>query len=224
MINISKTICYQTINPNYRNIRSMDINETEWKKVFSQICAKLTAFKSTWMIRNDDYDYLAPLVNAKYLTTLKLGRLPTSEQFRQMADSYTCLQNVEFFNSGSIDSDSIDCSENSDVAYFLEKQSLTLTSLAIWPHGHRDALKAISKCRNLKRLNLKFHGCRTDLNSFGSLYNLRYLCLEGSNIRHLGHYIETANFRHLNEIELIFAWELSDNDVSNISRTYGQQV
>jgi hypothetical protein len=191
-------------------------NETEWKKVFSQICAKLTVFKSTWMIRND---YLAPLVNAKYLSTLKLERLPTSERLRQMADNYTCLQNVEFYDLGPVD-----CSENSDVAYFLKKQSKTLTSFTAETWS-MDALVAVSKCRNLKKLNLKLHyGCLTDLNNLASLSNLRYLCLRAFTNSDLGLYIETANFQHLNEIELRHAWGLSDNDVSKISRTYGQQV
>jgi hypothetical protein len=62
------------------------------------------------------------------------------------------------------------------------------------------------------------------LNGFGSLSNLRYLYLEGITNSHLGHIIETANFQHLNEIEFRYTRNLSDNDVSQIARTYGHQV
>jgi hypothetical protein len=101
----------------------MNIQE-EWKEVFSQICTRLSYFGGWTDIDRPDFEAFAPLVNAKYLTTLKLRYLPTSETFRQMADNYTCLQNVDFSN---ID----DWSENSDVTYFLDKQKETLTSLVI---------------------------------------------------------------------------------------------
>jgi hypothetical protein len=108
--------------------------QEEWKKVLSQICTKLASF--CLQSNNAGYlDFLDPLVNAKYLTTLKLGRLPTPETFRQMADNYTCLQNVEFLYD-------VDCSENSDVAYFLEKQKDTLTSLSIGMYQYAQSARA----------------------------------------------------------------------------------
>jgi hypothetical protein len=193
-------------------IRNQD---EEWKKVFSQICSKLTSFE---YFELEDFNCLAPLVNAKYLTTLKLEGLPTSETFRYMADNYTCLQNVEF-------DDIEDCSENSELAHFLEKQSGTLTSLVIvtWD---KNPLPAISKCQKLKRLHLKTAGCSDDMNldSLGSLSNLRYLFLEGFSNSNMGQIIETANFQHLNEIKLKITTNLFDNDISQIARTYGQQV
>jgi hypothetical protein len=112
-------------------------NREEWNKVFSQICTRLTSFKSPFSSRSGAFfasEYFAsshsfaPLVNAKFLTTLKLGGLPSSETFRQMADNYTCLQNFEVLKGF------VDLSQISDMAYFLEKQSETLTSLKITPY------------------------------------------------------------------------------------------
>jgi hypothetical protein len=40
----------------------------------------------------------------------------------------------------------------------------------------------------------------------------------------LGHIIEAANFQHLNEIGFKYVDQLSDNDIRQIARTYGQQV
>jgi hypothetical protein len=113
-----------------------------WIEVFFQICAKLTTFKCTGEV-SLGFDCLAPLANAKNLTTLKSG-VPTSETFRQMADNYTGLQNLRIYGW-------VDCEENSDLAYFLEKQSQTLTSLRIFTRT-KIPMPAISKCRNLKKL------------------------------------------------------------------------
>jgi hypothetical protein len=203
----------------------MQENQEEWKKVFSQICTRLTSFRGFPMIREafEDFEAFAPLVNAKYLTTLKLIRLlPRSETFRQMADNYTCLQNVEF--DAGID----DWSETSDVTYFLDKQKETLTSLVIRarlnPIDPIDPLPAIYKCQKLKKLHLCADWVKLNLNGLGCLSNLKCLCLHGITNSNLGHIIETANFQHLKEIEFIYAHLLSDNDVSQISRAYGQQV
>jgi hypothetical protein len=52
-------------------------NQEEWKDVFSQICTRLTSFKSpsAWSTPG----CFDPLVKAKILTTLKLGSFPSSE-------------------------------------------------------------------------------------------------------------------------------------------------
>jgi hypothetical protein len=198
-------------------------NQEEWNKVFSQICTRLTSFKSPhWhhLFRASVSDSFAPLVNAKFLTTLKLGGLPSSETFRQMADNYTCLQNFEVLEGF------VDLSQISDMAYFLEKQSETLTSLKITTWNMMDLMSAISKCRNLKNLDLTCHDCDVNLDSLGSLSNLRNVFLTVKNCD-LGHIIEAANFQHLNEIGFKFqsiSVNLTENDISHMARTYGQQV
>jgi hypothetical protein len=186
-------------------------NQEEWKEVFSQICTRLTYFKSpsAWLLTPGCF---APLVQAKFLTTLKLGSLPSSENFRQMADNYTCLQNIAFYKVNGRD--------YLDVAYFLQKQSETVTSLEI--HSSKDPMTAVSQCRNLKKLDLK---CSKFLNfdSLGNLSNLTNLCLSVNN-SDLGHILEAANLQHLIEIGFKVADQLEDNDVSQIARTYGKQV
>jgi hypothetical protein len=140
-----------------------------------------------------------------------------------MADNYTCLQNVEFI----VEID--DWSENSDVTYFLDKQKETLTSLVIqsrYQYGQYhliDPMPAISKCQNLKKLHLCNSG-KMNLNGLGCLSNLKYLFLDSITNSDLGHIIETANFQHLKEIKFQYTQNLSNNDVSQISRAYGQQV
>jgi hypothetical protein len=193
----------------------------EWRAVFSQICAKITSVTSIGYGYKENYfDFLAPLVNAKYLTRLAMT-LPSSETFRQMADNYTCLQHVSLYMA-------IDCSENSDVAYFLEKQSLTLTSLEI-STGTWNLLPAISKSQNLKKLSLFVYSqyysqYSADLDSLGSLSQLKSLCLKGITNRDLGNSIEAAKFQHLNEVNFKRAENLSDIDVRKIAQTYNQQV
>jgi hypothetical protein len=197
-------------------------NLDEWKEVFSQIGTRLTSFKSSYLFGASDT--FAPLVNAKFLTTLQLIVLPSSETFRQMADNYTCLQNFDLL--GSFYEACYDFNQNSDMAldmaYFIEKQCETLTSLKIcaltW-----DTMTAISKCRNLKKLDLSCHDSDVNLDILGILSNLRNLFLRRVNNCDLGHIIEAAKFQHLNEIG-INAVNLTDNDISQISRTYGQQV
>jgi hypothetical protein len=193
-------------------------DQDEWNEAFPQICATLTTLDCYCYVEEDNgFDCLAPLVNAKNMTTLKLEKLITSDTFRQMADNYTCLQNVDLYD--------FDCSENSDVAYFLEKQSKTLTSLNI-STPTKNPLPAIFKCRNLKKLWLSYFlfSCDLNLNDLGSLSNLKSLCLRNIINSDLGNVIEAAKLQHLTEIELIFAFNLSDNDVSQIAQTYGQQV
>jgi hypothetical protein len=198
-------------------------NQEEWKIVFSQICAKLTTFELVSWNGYEGFCWVAPLINAKHLATLELATLPPSETFRKMADNYTCLQNVEFLGHEH------DCSEYYDMAYFFAKQRDTLTSLKI-STSTPDPLPAISKCRNLKKLHLiSYHSYDKDdiymnLKGLGSLSNLKCLCLEGYNYNDVGHSIEAAKFQHLNEIQFIFVVRVCDNDVSQISRTYGQQV
>jgi hypothetical protein len=187
-------------------------NQEEWKDVFSQICTRLTSFKSpsAWSTPG----CFDPLVKAKFLTTLKLGSFPSSETFRQMADNYTCLQNIEFYKA-------FNSRDYSDVAYFLEKQSETLTSLKIY--STRDPMTAISQCRNLKRVELKCLGPFLNYNSLGSFSNLRSLCLSVNN-SDLGRIIEAANLQHLIEIGFKAADQLEDDDIGQIARTYGKQV
>jgi hypothetical protein len=65
-------------------------DQDEWNEVFSQICAKLITYNFTWLgdrIDNVGYDFLAPLANAKNLTTLKLRGIPSSETFRQRQET-----------------------------------------------------------------------------------------------------------------------------------------
>jgi hypothetical protein len=202
----------------FNDLSISENNQEEWEEVFSQICAKLTSFESDLMTIGDDFDCYAPLANAKYLTTLKLVNLPSSETIREMADNYTCLQNIEFFDGD------VDCSENSDVAYFLEKQSETLTSLMI-ETSTVAPLIAISKCQHLKKLHLCSTTFKIDviLNGLEGLSNLRYLFLQCIT-SDLGHAIATANLQHLNEIHLNLDENLTDNDISQIARTYGKQV
>jgi hypothetical protein len=199
-------------------------DQKEWMDVFSQICAKLTTFRYYNFEletpgEEDGFDCLAPLANAKYLTTLTLSTIPSSETFRQMADNYTCLQNVNLYG--------FDCSESSDVAYFLEEQSQTLTSLKI-DTTTENPLPAISKCRNLKKLWLESYDFYGDtaliLNDWGSLSNLKCLCLDHMSNTDIGNSIKAAKFQHLTEIELIENRNLTDNDVSQIAKSYGQQV
>jgi hypothetical protein len=193
-------------------------NQQEWKKVFSQICTRLTSFKSSRNWMGDDI--FAPLVKAKFLTTLKVGSF-SSETFRKMADNYTCLQNLTCLQTPDSYLNNFELSPNSDVAYLLKKQSETLTSLKIFTRT-RDPIPAISKCRNLKKLDLFSYAPDLNLESLGSLSNLRnvYLSVKNSD---LGHIIEAANFQHLNEIGFK-ASNLTDKDISQISRTYGQQL
>jgi hypothetical protein len=184
----------------------------EWKAVFSQICAKITSVTSIgWRYEENDFDFLAPLANAKYLTRLAIT-LPSSETFRQMADNYTCLQHVSLYG--------VDCSENSDVAYFLEKQRQTLTSLAISTPTWNLLPPAISKSQNLKKC---FYSYSADLDGLGSLSQLKSLCLDCITNSDLGNSLEAAKFQHLNEIEFKRVI-LKDIDVRKIAQTYNQQV
>jgi Leucine-rich repeat (LRR) protein len=194
-------------------------DQDEWNEVFSQICAKLITYNFTWLgdrIDNVGYDFLAPLANAKNLTTLKLRGIPSSETFRQMADNYTCLKNLEFYCDVNVE-------ENSDVAYFLEKQSQTLTSIII-STPTENPLPAISKCRNLKTLSLTSYVVVKNLDSLGSLSKLKYLWLNGITNSDMGNSIKAAKFQHLTEIVFSGTDNLSDYDVSQIAKTYGQQV
>jgi hypothetical protein len=190
-------------------------DQEDWKEVFSSICEKLTTFSH--IIRDsmipDDIDVLAPLANASMLESLELDGKPNA--FRQMADNYTCLQNLKIY-------DDVDCEENSDMAYFLEKQSQTLTCLSIRTNTE-NPLPAISKCQNLTRLTLKSVAV-VNLDSLGSLSNLKSLCLGQLRNCDLGKMMEAAKFQHLTEIKLFDILNLSNNDVSQIAKTYGQQV
>jgi hypothetical protein len=151
----------------------------EWNEVFSQICAKLVSFNLPDLDFDHRFDCLPPLVNAKNLTQLTLGRLPTSETFRQMADNYICLQNVNFHG--------IDCSEHSDVAYFIEKQCETLTSLVIYT-STSDPLPAIFKCRHLKKLHLFSYWADINLDRYVSIATLLTLTAEHRGRWHRPHY------------------------------------
>jgi hypothetical protein len=195
-----------------KNIRKNQL--PEWQKIFSQVSSKLTSFEN---LGPEWFNCFAPLVNAKYLTTLRLGE--SRSRSRVMANKYTCLKNVEFVE---ID----DCSNNSELAHFLEKHSGTVTTLVLATMD-KDPLPAITKCKNLKKFHLQDDAARLEdmkLNSLGRLSNLRYLFLEGLTNSNLGHIIETAKFQHLNEIKFKFIGNLSDNDISQIARTYGHQV
>jgi hypothetical protein len=193
------------------------VPEEIWKEVFSQICAKLT-YIVYFGIAEPPFDYLAPLENAKKLSWLKIQRaLLTSETVRQMADNYTCLQSVDLHD--------VDCSKNSAMEYFLEKQSHTLTSLKITTDD-KNPLPAISKCRNLKKLDLFLSRKYplTNLDRLGSLSMLKCLRLQNIGNNDLGNCIATAKFQDLTEINFRFAYSLSDEDVSQIAQTYGEQV
>jgi hypothetical protein len=133
-----------------------------------------------------------------------------------MADNYTCLKNLQFYCAVNVE-------ENSDVAYFLEKQSQTLTS--IWmTTPTENPLPAISKCRNLKWLSFTSYAVVKNLDSLGSLSKLKYLWLYNITNSDIGNSIKAAKFQHLSEIEFTSTDNLSDNDVSQIAKTYGQQV
>jgi hypothetical protein len=197
-----------------------DIQE-ECKEVLSQIYAKLTTFKLNdvfWDGSLLDDVFLDQLVNAKNLTTLTLPRLPRSETLRQMAENYTCLQYVDLTPMCG----NVDCSENSDWAYFLEKQCQTLTSLKIFTFT-KNPMPAIFKCQNLRKLELQ---CDSNLalDSLGSLSNLKSLHLYEAPNNDLGKSIAIAEFQHLNEIGFNCTINLSDNDVCQIAQTYGLQV
>jgi hypothetical protein len=87
-----------------------------------------------------------------------------------MADNFNCLQNVEL--------NVLNRSDNLDVAYFLDKHSETLTSLAIYTGLTPEPLTAILKCKNLKKLRLEqAYAPQKDLNCNGleRLVNLRCL-------------------------------------------------
>jgi hypothetical protein len=207
--------CQNTVTPFRNGVSCFRVElQDEWKEVLSQICAKLTTFK--FMDKSDD-GFLDPLVNAKNLTTLTLKTLPRSETLRQMAENYTCLQYVD------LSSTSHNCSENSDIAYLLEKQSQTLTSLKILTCT-QNPLPVISKCQNLRKLKLRYFDGDINMDSLGSLSNLKslHLCLATNG--DFGNSIAIAEFQHLNEIEFTFARNLSDNDVCQIAQTYGHQV
>jgi hypothetical protein len=182
-----------------------DKHEEDWKEVFSQICAKLTSIKYRESKKHcgpmkPSY-CLAPLENAKNLTWLTLeNALLTSETFRQIADNYTCLQNVHFFD--------VDCSENSAMAYFLEKQSHTLTSLNIYT-PNENPLPAIYKCQYLKKLDLfvSSNFIQPNLDSLGSLSKLKCLHLTNIDNSDLGKSIATAKFQDLTEIHFSSAYK-----------------
>jgi hypothetical protein len=201
----------------------------ELKEVLSQICAKLTTFKfininlpdvASWTCGTyTDNGFFDPLVNAKNLTTLTLARLPRSETLRQMAENYTCLQYLDLTSLRV----NVDCSENSDLASCLEKQRQTMTSLKITTCT-QNPLPAISKCQNLRKLELQYFLGNINLDRLGSLSNLKSLHLGGATNSDLGNSIAIAEFQHLNEIELNYINHLSDNDVCQIAQTYGHQV
>jgi hypothetical protein len=220
-----------------------DIQE-ECKEVLSQIYAKLTTFKYFGSMLGHDFldgslsdvvfvDVLSQqffdgsllevlildqLVNAKNLTMLTLPRLPRSETLRQMAENYTCLQYVDLTPMCG----NVDCSENSDWAYFLEKQCQTLTSLKIFTRT-LNPMPAIFKCQNLRKLELQCYS-NLALDSLGSLSNLKSLHLYEAPNNDLGKSIAIAEFQHLNEIGFNCTINLSDNDVCQIAQTYGLQV
>jgi hypothetical protein len=136
-----------------------------------------------------------------------------------MADNFNSLQNVEF--------NVLNRSDNLDVAYFLDKHSETLTSLAISTGLSPEPLTAILKCKNLKKLCLdQAYAPQKDLNCKGleRLVNLRCLHICMYTNSDLGHIIEAAKFRHLNEIKLSFMDNLSDEDIIAIAQAYGEQV
>jgi hypothetical protein len=194
-------------------------DQEKWNEVFSQICAKLTTLNFYWIeipIVEVGFDFLAPIASAKNLTMLKLMASPSSETFRQMADNYTCLKNLEICCD-------VNFAENSNLAYFLEKQSQTLTSIMIKTPSE-NPLPAISKCRNLKTLSLTSYAVVKNLDSLGKLSKLKYLWLDGIANSDIGNSIKSAKFQHLTEIEFKDTPNLSDNDVSQIAKTYGQQV
>jgi hypothetical protein len=212
----------------FGNLECMSHQEwQDWQEAWSYICPKLKVLKFGWLVLDwfytsdiDDYDYLAPLVNAKYLTTLQLTKIPTSTTLRQMADNYICLRSLACLDCFK------DSLENSGMAYFLDKQSETLTSLKISTATEKPLI-AISKCQKLEKLclaSLCMSWQDIDMNGLGSLSNLRYLSLKGMKNVDLGDIIKAAKFPHLNEIEFKDMDGLSDNDVSQIARTYGQQV
>jgi hypothetical protein len=172
------------------NIIPLDEDEEEWNQVFSQICLKLTSLSFNVSVPSNYFeeylvfDYLAPLVNAKYLTTLKLDSFPSYEIFRQMADNYTCLQNVDF--------NQVDCSENSDVVYFLERQCETITNLQVRGTTSSNPPNVIPKCRNMKRL--VFRVGYADLNGLKALSKLKYVSLVEMTNSDVGH-SEASNVR-----------------------------
>jgi hypothetical protein len=213
-------------NLRHLELQSVCVNgsdQEDWQEALTHICPKLKVLNigQLWTTETHSYDCLAPIVNATYLKTLTLGSVPTSETFRQMANYYTCLQNVLFD-----DMFYVDCSECSDLAYFLDKQSETLTSLTISTWS-KEAMIAISKCQNLKKLHLKSRIGNIPIihmNGLGRLSNLRCLSLTSIKTIDLGNIIEDGKFAHLNEIEFSDMPGLSISDVSQIARTYGQQV
>jgi hypothetical protein len=190
-------------------------DQEDWQEALSKICPKLKVLDISYL--SYPQYCLAPLVNAKWLTTLKLSRLPTSATFRQMADNCVCLQTLHLHGL-------IDCSENSDMAYFLDKQSKTLTSLTISTNTEKPLI-AISKCQNLMNLDLKVDRfIIIDMTGLGYLSKLRCLSLGCMDNIDLGHCIKAAQLPHLNEIKFYYVDRLDDNAVCLIAQTYGQQV
>jgi hypothetical protein len=63
-----------------------------------------------------------------------------------------------------------------------------------------------------------------NLDSLGSISNLKSLHLFGATNRDVGNSIAIAEFQHLNEIDLESTYNVSDNDVCQIAQTYGHQV
>jgi hypothetical protein len=194
-----------------------DDDQKDWQEALSKICPKLKFLDIGYMHMESPQYCLAPLENAKWLTTLKLRELPSSATFRQMADNYVCFQTLHLHGL-------IDCSENSDMAYFLDKQSKTLTSLTIMTNTEKPLI-AISKCQNLMNLDLKVDRfIIIDMTGLGYLSKLRCLSLGCMDNIDLGHCIEAAQFSHLNEIKFDCVERLDDNAVCLIAQTYGQQV
>jgi hypothetical protein len=108
------------------NIRKNQI--PEWQNIFSQVSSNLTYFVN---LGPECFNCFAPLVNAKYLTTLRLGESRSRSTI--MANKYTCLEKVEFVEIA-------DCSNNSELAQFLQKNSGTVTISLQNPLDY-DALK-----------------------------------------------------------------------------------
>jgi hypothetical protein len=87
----------------------------------------------------------------------------------------------------------------------------------------RSAFLTVGLFRSAFHLD-PFGPSNMNLNALGSLSNLKSLCLENIVNSDLGNSIEAAKFQHLNEIRFSDACNLSDNDIGQIAKTYGQQV
>jgi hypothetical protein len=108
----------------------------------------------------------------------------------------------------------VDCSKNSELAYFLDKQCESLTGLKITT-ASTDALTAISKCRNLKNLHL-YSANEADehifsLDGLEYISNLKCFHLDGQ-VYWLGHRKDIIQCFTELELELEPEWEMNDID------------